>query len=611
MSHSSFRRLFFGILLLGLSVPIAAYAAPVGERPGFPVLLSGARISFGSPTLADITGDGNPEIIVGGGDGKIYAITGAAQILWTFNASAAIDAKVGHASGKPAAIRTAPAVGDINNDGTPDIVVGVGEVFPEPMNGGVVALNKNGQLLPGWPQVPLDFAGGGGAFDKPDGYTDGVLTSPSIADITGDGKPEVIFGANDQRVYAKDGQGNNLPGWPQFVLDTVWSSPAVADLNGDGKRDVIIGVDAHNYTGPPRNSENGGDLYVFNGDGSIQWRAHQDEIFQSSPAVADLDGDGKPEIAAGTGTYYGNVSAQPNTIGRYFSVWNHDGSLLWRTPLPERVFGSPAIGDINGDGKLEVVVGALNGKMYAFNGATGAILWSTLGRDVFNNQFIPNPELFSPVLADFDGDGKNDVFAALAWDVVVMKGTNGSLLTGTSSNDARPSFHGTYTVLGTPAIGDLNGDGKLDLVQASGDTNQDRGLVHSWRLGNSTLTASWPLFRHDVQHTGVLPQLVAPASISAILQTGSSRSYSYIISRSDNQQLSWSIAENDPANIVSLNRTSGSSGDELVVTLKAPNTTGSYSASFTIQTADLSPVTVEISVLAADQVYDTFLPMAR
>lgn len=609
--------LIIGVLLGATLVqPRVSNAYEVGLRSGFPVTLSGARVRFGSPTLADLNNDGKLEIIVGGDDGVVYAVSASGALLWSYNASNAVNATASATpnmkqSTKPIPIRTAPAVGDVTGDSSPEIAVGLGDVFQAETHGGVVLLNASGKLVSGWPQVTLDVGGTGALNEIPDNLTDGVLSSPAIGDIDGDGTNEVVYGAFDQRIYARRANGTLLPGWPQFVLDTVWSSPALADLDGDGVAEVIVGVDTHTYNSPPRHTVQGGDLYAFKGDGSILWRANQDEIFQSSPAVGDIDNDGLPEVVAGTGTFY---SGPPFNlpVGRYVSAWNHDGSLRWRTSLPERVFGSPALGDVNGDGTLDAVVGALDGKAYAFNGTNGSILWSTLGRDIFNNQFLSNPQLFSPVLADVDGDGLDDAFFGLGWDVIVFKGTNGALLTGTTPGDTKPSYYGSYSVLGTPAIGDLDGDGKLDLVAASGTTSEPgKARVFSWRLANSSLKASWPQFHRDARHSGVLPQIMAASAITALLETGASSDYTLTFRRSDGAGLSWSVSESDPDSVISLDRTSGSSNDELTVTLKAPASKGTYTGSLTVSGGGLPPVTVSITLVAADQVFKVFAPIAK
>jgi hypothetical protein len=589
--------------------------AVAGQRPGFPATLSGARVKFGSPTLANISGDSRPEIIVGGIDGIVYALNGSGAVLWTFNVSNAINTAAQSIPGlvhstKVIPIRSAPAVADLTGDGVPEIVISAGEVFEAHTNGGVVVLNASGQLLPGWPQLPIDSGGSGGNNGSPDGYADGIVSSPAIGDIDGDGSPDIVYGAFDQRVYARHVDGSLLTGWPQFVLDTIWSSPALADINGDGQLDVVIGVDAHNYNGPPRTSQDGGDLYVFSGNGSIQWRAHQDEIIQSSPAIADLDEDGLPEIVVGTGTYYSNPPFN-RSVGRYINAWNNDGSLRWHTALPERAPGSPAIADINGDGHLDVVIGALDGKVYALDGRNGAILWSTLARDIFNNQYIPNPQVYSPVLGDVDGDGLDDVLIGLGWDVVVMKGTNGALLTGTSAGDARPSYYGAYTIDNTPAVGDLDNNGKLDLVSVSGTTaDPGNARVNSWALTSSTLKASWPMFRGSAQHTGTTPALVASAThMGSLLQVGQSRTYQLSFHNSNGSPLNWSATQTDPQNILQLAPTSGGSSTNLLVTITAPGSPGTYAASIQVTSAGLEPVTIDVDLIAATSVEDVFMPL--
>ena len=497
-------------LILVTTPGTAAFVAD--QRARFPVVLGGQRIEFGSPTVADLDGDSDLEILAGGRDGVLYAVGQDGTLLWSFNVGAAINAAARQVPGllpasNPVPIRSAPAVADITGDGVPEIVVAAGDAFGfptfgRPIHGGVIAMSAAGKALAGWPRLSVDASSAGNG--PPDGYADGVVSSPAIGDITGDGRPEIIYGGFDQRVYARRADGSLLPGWPQFVLDTVWSSPALADLDADRVLDVIIGVDAHLYNGPPRSSQDGGDLYAFKGNGTILWRAHQDEIFESSPAVANLDADGRPEVVTGSGTFRSSKTGQP--FGRYVSAWNHDGSLLWRTPLPERVPGSPALGDLNCDGDLEVVVGALNGYVYALDGATGRILWDELARDIFNNLYLPNPQVGSPVLGDYNGDGLDDVFIAIGWDVAVMSGKTGALLTATSPHDAaRRSFYGAYTIMGTPALGDLDGNGKLDLVSASGNlpaNEPGNAQVNSWELADSTALTGWPMFRGSPQHWG-------------------------------------------------------------------------------------------------------------
>lgn len=503
----------FGLLLALLLTMINSshsFAYEVAPRSGFPVELSGRRIGFGSPTLADLNGDSKPEILVGGVDGTIYAIQHDGRVLWTYNLTNVINTAAQQASltisSKAIPIRTAPTVADLNRDGHPEVIVVAGDVFDTQTHGGIVVLNAQGQLLPGWPRLLQDVGGGGSDLGRPDGYADGSVSTPAVGDINGDGLPEIVYAGFDQYVYARRIDGSLLPGWPQWVLDTVWSSPALADLDGNGRLDVIIGVDAHYYRDATHATEDGGDLYAFHGDGKLMWRAHQDEIFQSSPAIGDIDGDGRPEIVAGTGTFYSGLG---RADGRYITAWNHDGSRLWKTALPDRAPGSPALGDLTGDGKLEVAIGTIDGRVHALQGSTGKVLWSTRILGIFGDKY-GIPPVYSPVLGDYDGNGTDDVFIATGWEVGVLNGGTGQQFTANGSdNSTKPSYYTSYSILGAPAIGDIDKDGKLDLVVASGRTNEDRGRVYSWRLPGSSTKASWPMLHRDPAHHGSMYKTVA------------------------------------------------------------------------------------------------------
>jgi outer membrane protein assembly factor BamB len=598
------------LLLLSLLLTLPAHAATPAQIPGFPKTLGLGQIKFSSVTLADLNLDGKQEILVGSENGILYVLNSDGSLRWQFDVSAAINQAARSAgfaeTGRSVNIRSAPAAANITGDSRLEVVVAAGDVTSALSHGGVVALSPDGQLLSGWPQLTQDFDDVGN-----NRITEGVASSPAIGDINGDGVPEIVYGSFDQHIYAKTPDGRNVPGWPQWVLDSVWSSAALADLTGDGINEVIIGVDAHLYVGQPRQTLDGGYLYAFRGNGSILWYVHQDEVFESSPAVADVTGDGRPEIFTGTGTYYSRIlnrtNAQGQPVGQYFTAWRSDGTVLWRTPLPTQVVGSPAIGDITGDDKLEVVVGGLDGKLYAFDARTGAIRWSTLGRDSWNNQFNPDPRLYSPVLADYTGNGRDDVFVALGWDVIVMRGTDGQLLTNTDPTQAL--FYADFTVDGTPAIGDLDGDGRLELVSASGVNGQNLARVNAWKLTNSTTQASWPMHRRNASNTGtfIVPRLNALSSLLFLVEPNVARTTQLSIRANDGRAIRWNATIDDPNSIIESATTSGSASTPLELTIRK-GALGSYNATLTITAEGLPSTNLQVSVQVVDELYQVNLP---
>ena len=368
----------------------------------------------------------------------------------------------------------------------------VGDVFETGTFGGLVVLDgTNGTRL--WSYQTYDHSG---PQLKPDGKSDGVVSTPALGDLDNDGDLEIVFGSFDHRVYAFHHDGRLVNGWPRFVRDTVWPSPALADLDQDGFLEVIIGVDTHTE-GPPFNTSDGGALYVFRGNGDLMpgWPQFIGQTIFSSPAVGDLDGDGSLEIVHGTGDNFNNPLA-----GYKVYVWNSNGTLRWTGSTSGYVIGSPAIGDIDGDGKQEVVVTVRDERVYAWN-HDGSLLWSAKPT---NFQGLTMPLHSAPVLADYNGDGRPDVFVTIYWDAAILNGPNGAQLTARSTSDSRPAYMSNYTVSDNAAVmGDIDGDGKLELVLASAEQTGTTGQVVFWDLNLTPSSAPWPMFGRTARHTNV------------------------------------------------------------------------------------------------------------
>jgi FG-GAP-like repeat len=177
-----------------------------------------------------------------------------------------------------------------------------------------------------------------------------------------------------------------------------------------------------------------------------------DESWLSSPAVADLDGDGNNEI----------IIARGGVV----VVWNADGSPKWRyDTMQDRIWASPVVADIVGDPKLEVAVAA-RGQVFLLD-ASGSIVsgfpvsWTS--------------EMRSLAAADLEGTGNLDLVAAPAQgsptDVMNAWRGDGSVVTGFPPNQTGTSgcqvdnkcyLAGCYDQ--NVALGDLDGDGKDDVV---------------------------------------------------------------------------------------------------------------------------------------------------
>ncbi|GAB4153506.1 MAG: pyrrolo-quinoline quinone [Candidatus Promineifilaceae bacterium] len=479
---------------------------------------------FSSPVLADLNGDNLLDILVGTNKGYVIAIRHNGSILWVRDVAPAFGMAAGTHE-----IASSPAVGDIDNDGLPEIAVGVGTTANHcnPIHhGGMIVLEHDGTVKSGWPHQSEDHEG--------DGCRDSIYSTPALVNLDNDAQLEIVAGGFDKRIYAWNANGTLVPGFPPSsyhhyrlpdwqdligrLADTIWSSPAVTDVNGDGNPDIFIGADEGNYDSRyPGNAQGwncpytlppgwpggycGGSLYGLNRNASyvMGFPKYILETVQSTPAIADVNGDGYPEIFVGTGTFYYNNSPAHPTHGYVLNGWNHEGQSLpgWPKQLSGVAPASPAIGDIAGDSAPEIIVPTFDSKLYAFfaNGQPVPGFPMTPRREQGQTGVTFDQ---SVVLGDYDGDGKMEIFLNNSWTVTVING-NGEQLTGDNfPNNTKPIYYTYGSLLNSPAVGDIDGDGKLELIAQN-------SKVYAFDLNSSSDAADWPMFKRDAHRLSAIP----------------------------------------------------------------------------------------------------------
>jgi hypothetical protein len=272
-----------------------------------------------------------------------------------------------------------------------------------------------------------------------------VLSTPLVADMDGDGVPDMLVVSSDTGTGTCDGAWGYLrlldgqsgaEKWAGTVAAytdagriAFCRTPAIADIDGDGKPEIV----AHAY---------GGGLIAFKGDGSILWTSTLADGTTpytgyfgtvAAVAIATMDATGTVGIVSGGVLLDAKGSQLAATIGRE----NLGG-------IDVILGGNSSVADIDGDGIAEIVTGA------AAFGADGSTKWSNGLTDGY------------PALADFDGDGKPELVVISNGHARVHDAATGALLV-----DAKMPGVGNG---GPPTIADFNGDGKLDFASAVGDS---------------------------------------------------------------------------------------------------------------------------------------------
>jgi len=432
-----------GTELASFVVPVNVDATTFPELSGFPAPL-GWPFRRGGATAYDLDGDGKLELIVTDQvNVAVFRSNGAALGGWPVMIPTGV-------------IAASPAVGDINGDGLPEVIVRGTDLTTREDT--LYVFSGRGEPVAPWPIRPGTL--------HPDTYVTytSMDHSPVLADLDGDGDLEILIGGaradptTGAAVIALQGDGSLWRSYGPVGAERVTTPPVAGDLDADGQLDVVVASTTGSVSSVSA------------------WRADGTALF-ATPAIAwprdmilaDLDGDGDLEIVVpgGAGTYgfHHDGSTLPgwNPLPlRGWAAWQHvsaadlipgDGSdtpqvvISFRdetvTPHQHRLWlrqldgtappgwidasGDGSLGqqlavfDVDNDGRMEVLVGSAVLPEGVPNGTI--VAHEHDGSAVTDDRFPIYPaggSMRTPVVADLDHDEDLDLaFAADAWGAPV------------------------------------------------------------------------------------------------------------------------------------------------------------------------------------------------
>ncbi|NQU49782.1 MAG: FG-GAP repeat protein [Planctomycetes bacterium] len=424
------------ILLLSASAP--AQGGPIGGGYDSHYILDGVeagdRFGHAVSDAGDVNGDGFSDVIVGAPGANLvgWGYTGSAfvysgqdgSVLYHWNGDTGDDS-FGH---------SVSGVGDVNQDGFDDVVVGA------------ISATVNGYTYAG--AAYLYSGADGSRLHQWNGYQsyDSFACSVSGAgDVDGDGVPDVIIGAEDAETVAgvymageawvySGADYSALHYWGGEVTSDKFahSVSGAGDVNKDGFADLIVGA----FQATPAANAAAGTCYVYSGnDGTLLYQFNGDQAYGSFAwsvsGAGDINKDGFDDVLVGAMARDVGSSV---LVGSAFVYSGANGAFLLRLDGEEEYdqfgYSVSGAGDVDLDGHADVIIGARNadpsggyenGAAYVYSGKTGTILHKWIGES--------DQDDFGASVSgagDFNADGFADLIVGATYAPAGTHSTGGS-----------------------------------------------------------------------------------------------------------------------------------------------------------------------------------------
>jgi len=488
----------------------------------------GANFGLSVACAGDINGDGYSDIIAGAGFYDNIEIDEGAAYVYFGSAAGVNVAPVAVIESNQADARmgiSVSAAGDVNGDGYSDVISGASRFDNPELNEGAAFLYHGSAAgLSSTPNNTPDDA------DQSVAYFGNSVAS--AGDVNGDGYSDVIIGAygyddgpftDEGRAFVYHGSAAGLSVVPSSILDDADQSNALfgnsvasaGDVNGDGYGDVVVGADKYDEGA----NIDEGRAFVYYGSASglsASPNSILDDADQASAwfgvsvaSAGDVNSDGYGDVIVGAWWYDDGPNIDEGRAfvyhGSAAGLYASPNSILDDANQPGAQFGCSvaSAGDVNGDGRSDVIVGAWNyddagntdeGRAFVYHGSPTGLSASPDNMLDDADQPVAYFGWSVAPAGDVNGDGYGDVIiGAYEYDdggnsnegrAFVYHGSVSGLSAAPNSIPDDADQAGANFGVSLASAGDINGDGYSDVIIGAykytdgGNTFEGRAFVY-------------------------------------------------------------------------------------------------------------------------------------